>query len=188
MITTLTKRIQTILLPFIMERDNEGFVCWYCKKPLFFFKYIFEHLDDDRTHNEFENFVISCSSCNKRKVDDAEMKQRAFQKLDQNKNSDYLRERKHLIDELTTEASPEIEINIACTDITKQFITEKVESDGFILKSEALYCSVYLCREKTGHGSTQSCREYIKILTCEVAPFKIVRDENNRKIIVKRCN
>lgn len=187
MITTLTKRIQTILLPFIIERDHD-FICLYCKSPLFFFKYIFEHLNDTRTDNRIENLALACSSCNKRKVDDPEMKQRALEKLKQNENSDYLKERKFLIDELTKEASPEIEINIACTDITKQFITEKVESDGFILKSEALYCSVYLCREKTGHGSTQSCREYIKILTCEVAPFKIVRDENNRKIIVRRCN
>jgi len=187
MITTLTKRIQTILLPFIIQRDQD-FICWYCKKPLFFFKYIWEHLNDTRTDNRIENLILACSSCNKKKIHDPEMKKMALEKLNQNENSAYLRERKHLIDELTKEASPEIEINIACTDITKQFITEKVEADGFILKSEALYCSVYSCREKTGHGSVQSCREYIKILTCEVAPFKIIRDDNNREIIVKRCN
>ena len=30
--------------------------------------------------------------------------------------------------------------------------------------------------------------EYIKILTCKVAPFKIVQDKNKRKIIVRRNN
>jgi len=187
MITTLTKRIQTVLLPFIIQRDL-GFNCWYCKLPLFFFRYVFEHLSDNREDNRIENLVLACYQCNKKKVHDPEMKQRALKKLSENETSDYLRERKFLIDELTQEASPEIEINVANTEITKKFITERLELDGFILFSEALYCSVYLCREKTGHGSPQSAREYIKILTCEVAPFKIVRDENNRKIIVKRCN
>ncbi len=187
MITTLTKRIQTILLPFIVQRDG-GFICWYCKLPLFFFKYIFEHLNDNREENRIENLVLACESCNNKKPYDPDMKQRAMQKISQNETCSYLRERKFLIDELTKEASAEIEINVSNTEITKQYITEKVECDGFILLSEALYCAVYLCREKTGHGSPQSVREYIKILTCEVALFKIVRDQSNRKIIVKRCN
>jgi len=118
------------------------------------------------------------------------MKQRALDKLSQNEQGNYVRERKILIDELSKETSTEIEINVSNAEITKQFITKKLEHEDYILFSEALYCSVYLCREKIGHGSPQSIRNYIKTLTCEVGPFKILRDENNRKIIVKRqaCN
>ena len=187
MIDTLTQRLKIIILPLLVFRDG-GFICWYCKLPLFIFKYIYEHLNDNREDNRIENLILACDSCNNKKTHDPEMRKRAMEKMSQNEASNYLRERKFLMDELTKEPSVEIEINVACTDITKQFITEKVVRDGFVLESEALYCSVYLCREKTGHGSTQSCRQYIKVLTCEVAPFKIVRDENKRKIIVRRCD
>ena len=183
---TLTQRSMTLILPLLVHMD--GFICWYCKMPLFFFKYIFEHLNDNRKDNRIENLVLACQSCNNKKPHDPEMKQRAMEKLSQNESSNYLRERKFLIDELTKEPSAEIEINVANSSITKQFITEKIECDGFILLSEALYCSVYLCIEKTGHGSPQSVREYIKTLTCEVAPFEIIRDENRKKVIRKRQN
>lgn len=185
MITTLTKRLKTIFLPLIIRRDG-GFNCWYCKKPLFLFKYIFEHLNNNRRDNRLENLVLACDSCNNKKTHDLVMKQKALQKLTQNEESNFLRERKFLIDELTKEVSAEIEINVANDGITKHFITERVYRDNYILFSEALHCSVYLCKEKTGHGSHQSVRNYIKTLTCEIAPFKIIRDENKKKIIVKR--
>jgi len=185
MIKHLTKRLKMLYLPLLILRDG-GFFCWYCIKPLVINQHVFDHLNNNREDNRLQNIVLACDSCNNKKPHDLDMQDIAMMKLKINEESNFLRERKFLIDELTKEASPEIEINVSNTEITKQFITEKVKCNGFILKSEALYCSVYLCREKTGHGSPQSAREYIKILTCEVAPFKIVQDENKRKIIVRR--
>jgi len=184
---TLTKYLKMLYLPLLIKRDG-GFFCWYCHKPLVINKHVFDHLDNDRGHNELENIVLACQSCNNKKPDDSHMKDIALMKLKRNEESNFLRERKFLVDEHIKEASPEIEINVSNYEITQQFITEKVKWNGYILFSEALHCAVYLCKEKTGHGSSQSVYGYIKTLTCEVALFKIVRDENNRKIIVKRCN
>ena len=185
MLKNLTEPLKRLDLPLLLKRDW-GFICWYCKKPLFLFKFVYEHLNDNRNDNRIENIVLACTSCNNKKTHNPEMKQRALDKLSQNEQGNYVRERKILIDELSKEASAEIEINTSNSKITEDFIAEKIERNGFILFSEALYCSVYLCREKIGHGSPQSIRNYIKTLTCEVAPFKISRDDNNRKIIVKR--
>ena len=185
MISTLTKRLKTLFFPLLIQRDK-GFCCWYCKIPLFLFKYVFEHLNDDREDNRIENLVIACTSCNNKKSNHHEMKQKAMEKLTQNENSNFLRERKFLIDEITKDASIEIEINVLNYEITEDYISEKTNSDGFVLFSDALNCSVYLCKKKTGHGSQQSIRNYLKTLTCDVAPFKMIIDENKRKIIVRR--
>lgn len=185
MISTLTKRLKTIFLPIIIQRDG-GFTCWYCKTPLFLFKHIFEHLNNNRDDNRIENLVLACQSCNNEKPTNENMKQNALTKLAWNEQSNFLRERKFLIDELSKEASPEIEINVSNAEITREYITEKVDSEGYIPFSEALNCSVYLCKEKTGHGSQQSVRNYIKALTCEIGPFQESIDENKRKIIVRR--
>lgn len=182
---TLTQRLKTLYFPKLLRRDN-GFNCWYCKVPLFLFKYIFEHLNNNREDNRIENLVIACSTCNNKKTNDPIMQEKAMQKLTQNEQSNVLRERKNLVDEFTKEGSIEIEINVTNSEITEQFITERVTVDGYVLFSDALYCSVFLCKQKTGHGSPQSVRNYIKTLTCEIAPFKIMLDNRKRKIIVRR--
>jgi len=185
MISTLTKRIKALYLPLLVQRD-EGFTCWYCRVPLFLFKYIFEHLNDTRQDNRIENLVLACDTCNNKKPHDEKMKQKAMQKLVENEECNFLRERKFLIDELTKEASAEIEINVSNAEITREYISERIDSEGYIPFTKALNCSVYLCKEKTGHGSQQSVRNYIKTLTCEIAPFMIVTNANKRKIIVRR--
>ena len=183
---TLTIFLKMLFLPLLIKRD--GFFCWYCHEALVINKHVFDHLNNNRKDDRIENLVLACRSCNNKKPHDSDMKHIAMMKLKQNMESNFLRERKFLVDEHTKEASPEIEINVSNYEITLQFITEKVKWNSYLLFSEALHCAVYLCKEKTGHGSSQSVYGYIKTLTCEVAPFKIVRDENNRKIIVKRCN
>ena len=185
MIPTLTKRLKIIFFPLLIQRDD-GFCCWYCKTPLFLFKYIFEHLNDNRSDNRIENLVLACNSCNNKKPTNYMMQQLALEKITQNENSDFLKERKFLLDEITKEASVEIEINVSNFEITKEYISGKIDSYGFVLFSNALNCSVYLCKEKTGHGSQQSVRNYLKTLTCDVAPFQEMINENKRKVIVRK--
>ena len=184
---TLTQPQKIEYLPKIVRRDF-GFNCWYCKTPLFLFKYVYEHLDNNRQHNEIENICLACVTCNNKKPHDISMQQIAMQKLAQNEQNNVLGGRKKLIDEFTTGCSVEIEINVTNSEITEQFITERITADGFILFLEALYCSVFLCKQKSGHGSPNSVRSYLKTLTCEIAPFEIVLDKNKRKIIVRRSN
>lgn len=86
----------------------------------------------------------------------------------------------------TKEASKEIDINIANSDMTEQYIAEVVKRDGFIEYKEALNSCVYICKRKSGHGSQQSVRNYIASLTSQVAPFEIKRNESKKKVIVMR--
>jgi len=147
----------------------------------------FDHLNNNREDNRLENIVLACQSCNNKKPNNSDMKDIAMMQLKRNENSNFLvgREKKFLKDDITKEASPEIEINVSNSEITEQFLEERIERDGYVEFTEALHCSVYLCKEKIGHGSQQSIRNYLKTLTCEVAPFKVIHDENNRKIIVR---
>lgn len=43
-----------------------------------------------------------------------------------------------------------------------------------------------LCKKKTGHGSTQSVREYLNMLASREGPFDIVKDDKKKRIIIKR--
>lgn len=185
MIGTLTQRLKLNFLPLLVKRDC-GFNCWYCKKPLSIFNYIYEHLNNNRKDNRFENLVLACSSCNNKKPHDPEMKQRGLEKLSQNETSNYLCERKISEANLTQEVSNEIDINVSNYEIVEQYISERVKTDGYILYKNALHSCTYLCKEKTGHGSQPCVRNYISALSSEIGPFEIVRDDNKKKIIVVR--
>jgi len=173
------------LLPFLIERDG-GCCCFYCQRKLGITEVIFEHLNCNRTDNRPENIVISCQSCNVKKITSPDLQIIAKDKLKQNENGNFLSERNFIEDTGSQNVSTEININVSNYDITRKYITEVIQTDGSILKSDALNSCVYLCKEKTGHGSQQSVRNYIDTLTSSVGPFMIICDENNKKLIVKR--
>ena len=172
-------------LPLLIERDN-GLCCWYCKKKFSIHTYIFEHLNDNREDNRLENLVLACSSCNNKKPHDFDMQFRAKEKLRQNEDGNFVRERKNENKMDVGSPSTEISINQANYEIAEQYLNEVITADGFVLFSEVLDSIVYLCVKKTGHGSHQSVRNYLATLTSNVAPFKIIKDENKKKRIVKR--
>ena len=113
------------------------------------------------------------------------MQEKALEKLEQNKATNFVREKISTVDE-NKEVSAEIEINVTNSEITEQFITESVVANGSISYNDALNSSVFLCKNKTGHGSQQSVRNYIAALTSIIGPFQIIRDENKKKLIVRR--
>ncbi len=171
-------------LPLIIKRDGEN--CLYCGKKLNHRTHIYEHLNDNRDDNRIENTVLACQSCNNKKPYDSEMQKLALEKLKVNEKSNFMRER-NLEDEINShEASTEIEINVSNFDITEQYISDVVNCDGYIGYSDALNSCVALCKEKTGHGSQQSVRNYIAALTSTLGCFEITRDENRKKIILRR--
>ena len=170
-------------LPELIARD--GFLCLYCRQCLTSVKYIFEHLDDNRDHNEIENIALSCRTCNNKKPFDQEMKKIALEKLQQNKKGNFMRERKNELDSVS-EAFAEIEINVRNSDIVRSYIEKEVDTRGSIEYSETLHSTTYLCKQKTGHGSQQSVRNYIAALTSMLGPLMITRDDSNKKIIVMR--
>ena len=180
----LTVTMKRKYLPLIIKRDGED--CSYCGKKLDHKTHIFEHLNDNRSYNKLENIVLACQSCNNKKPYDSEMQKLALEKLMVNEMSNFMRER-NLEDEINShEASTEIEINVSNFDITEQYISDVVNCDGYIGYSDALNSCVALCKEKIGHGSQQSVRNYLAALTSTLGCFEITRDENKKKIILRR--
>jgi hypothetical protein len=179
--------MKMMLLPFLIQRDG-GLQCYYCKIKLRLNEIIFEHLNNNRLDNREENLVISCQSCNVKKKHHADMQITAKEKLIINENGNYLSERITVYSSESNTASTEIIINLTNFEITEKYLTEIIQTDGNVLYTDALNSCVYLCKKKTRHGSQQSIRNYISTLTCGVGPFMISKDENNKKIIVKRSD
>lgn len=180
----LTQKLKREWLPLLIKRDG-GFQCFYCKILLSLDSFVYDHLNCKRYDNRLENIVLACHSCNNKKPHDFDMQIRALDKLNENEEGNFMGE-KLLQLESNKEPSSEIEINISNFEIVEQFLTETIEVDSHIPYPDALDSCVYLCKKKTGHGSQQSVRNYIATLTSMVAPFEIIRDENKKKIIVKR--
>jgi hypothetical protein len=160
--------------PLLLQRDG-GFLCFFCALFLKFGSFVYEHLDNDRSHNEIENIVLACQSCNNKKPHDSLMQEKAIEKLQQNKENNFMREKNSAVDE-NKEVSAEIEINVTNSEITEQYIAESIKTNGFIEYADALNSSVFVCKTKTGHGSQQSIRNYIAYLTSTVGPFQITRN------------
>jgi hypothetical protein len=55
-------------------------------------------------------------------------------------------------------------------------LIKEIDTHGLVEFSKALNSISYECREKTGHGSQQSVRNYINTLTSESAPFEIIKE------------
>ncbi len=170
-------------LDIIIARDG-GFKCFYCEVPLTLKTGIFEHLNDKWTDNHIDNLVLACQSCNVKKKDDRKLSYKATCKIEELLNNIFVREKN--FENPIQEASKEIDINMSNSAIVEQHITETIQTDGSIEFADALDSCVYLCKKKTGHGSQQSVRNYIAALTSSVGPFMMIRDENKKKIIVKR--
>jgi len=182
----LTKRLKIKYLPELLKRDG-GFRCFYCIKDLDIRSYINEHLNNDRTDNRKENIVLACHTCNNKKPNNSSLQLKAIQKLKNNERN-FMSEREISGEIQTQEASTEIEINVSNYDIVNQFIGEVVNTDGSIPLKVAINSGAYLCKEKTGHGATQTVRNYIEMLVSDVGPFRIIRDETKKKVIIKRTD
>ncbi len=177
----LTGKMKVKFFQIISQRDG-GFKCFYCSKNLLNTHWVYEHLDDNPMHSTVENIVLACQSCNVKKKNDFDMQFLALEKKKQNEGSNFVCEREN---ERTT-FSNEIEINKQNFDLTQQYLTEIIETDGSLEYKDAVNSVAMLCKKKTGHGSTQSVREYLNMLASREGPFEIVKNDEKKRIIVKR--
>jgi len=171
-------------LPRLIELQG-GFRCFYCHEELGTQgkTWIYEHLDDDRQHNDIENIRIAHQSCNVAKQDNIEYRLMARKELEI-VSEKCLRER---ILEDKDGISSEIEINIQGRNYTKRFITEHVTTDGDIDYNDALWGIVNDLNEKYNHGSEQAVRRYLNALCSITGKFMIIRVKG-RRVIVRREN
>lgn len=153
---------------------------------LSFSNVVIDHLNSNPDDNRAENLVLSCQPCNIKKIKSDRLQTVAKAKLQENeKNSakSSLNE-----DKSTLHVSAEIQIGENNIAITEQYLTEIIETDGSIEYADALSSCAYLCHKQTGHGSIQAIRNYLNMFVSSVGPFKIIKNENKKKIIVKREN
>jgi len=177
------QRLEEIL--FLIERDG-SLCCWFCKKKLPLNGVIVEHLNGKRNDNRLENKVLACQSCNIKKIDHPDLQILAKEKLAENEKKIFVRERKFVEDTEATKSDSEIEINQVSYVIVERFLSEKISTDGNVLFKEALNSCTFLCKKQTNHGSKQATRNHIDTLACEIGPFMVTKNENGKKIIVKR--
>jgi len=178
----LTGKLKRQFFDVVIKRDG-GFNCFYCRCNLLNIAWVYEHLDNNPMHSTVENIVLACQSCNVKKKNDSDMQILALEKKRLNEISNFVCEREKDTDR---EFSNEIEINKQNFEITQQYLTEIIETDGSIEYKDAVNSVAMLCKKKTGHGSTQSVREYLNMLASREGPFELIKDDKKKRIIVKR--
>ena len=181
----LSNKLKTKYLPILLERDG-GFHCWYCKNPLDKTNnWIFEHLDNDTCNNSLENMVLSCQSCNNKKPHDSDLQILAQEKKEQNEKSNFMWGREKEEANAPT-LSVEMDANHRNFDISHQFLSEIVETDGSIEYKDALDSITMRCKKVTGFGSQVSIRRHLDALTSREGNFMIAKNDEKKRIIVKR--
>ena len=182
----MTRAQKTRLLRYLIERD--GFKCYLCgeafknvKEP------VLEHLNDNWNDNREDNLGLAHQSCNIKKASDRDFKLKAANKLEYNET--HLDVGESFFDKKDSkegESSTEIEINKKCYDIAEMYLADKISKEGFIPYKGLIHNIVYLCKQKTSHGSEQSIRSHLQTLTSELAPYEITRDDKGKRIVKKR--
>ena len=201
---SITKRIQAQRTPLIIERDYpnsklliddpdyEEHVCRYCeqrflkKDPLW--RKTWEHLDNNNENQELWNLAWVHWKCNVNKKTDADLQIRARDIIKKNQqweeqfDFESAREREK-ISHIDIDEQTETDLNVAHTEITEQFLTEKLSNKNKrYLVSDAIYCIALRCQKQTGHGSAQAVRNYLKILSCVEGDYDTKKIEGKNYI------
>ena len=166
---------------YINNRDG-GFRCFYCKKSLSLTNFVHDHLNDNRKDNRIENIVHACSTCNNKKQYDFDMQLIAKEKLIKNEIGNSMRERISL----KPRELKELEVSKENYEIAEEYITKQVELNGYIVVKEAKNSISYLCRKTNGTGSPQAVYNYISTLTSTEAPFEIIKNDDEQKVIQRK--
>lgn len=176
----LTSSQKLKIRDLLVQRD--GISCPYCKQDIDSQNCEIDHLDDNPYNNEFYNFALCHSGCNKAKRNNFDYKIIASEKINLNKLITSI----NPVEITEPENSPEIEHNINVYGFVKQILTERVNTDGEIEYSDALNGFTYLASEKFEHCSQTTMRKHLDILTSFTAPFMITKNNKGKKVIVRR--
>jgi len=179
----LTEALKRKYLPRLLQEF--GFKCILCNESLDGKTMVFEHLDDQRKHNEYTNIALACQSCNIKKVNNYDLK---FIALDLKKQREEASIRYTETPDAIEETSSERQVNKMLYPLTEQIISERVNTDGNYPLKDALAEIPYIAQKRYGCGAEPTVRRYIKQFTSKLAPFEIITDEKGIKLICKRMN
>jgi hypothetical protein len=184
----LTDRMKAEYLNIIIERD-EKFGCFYCSKTFSLSqrgkdRYLYEHLNNNRTDNRIDNVVLSCYSCNNKKPDNIDMQFIADGKLIENEKLNYMGEK--FQKKQDNRQDSEVQISKTNYQICRTYIIKNIDSFGEIDFKDTMNSIVYQCRENNNTGSQQATYNYLNILCCNESPFEIVKNSENKRIIRRK--
>ncbi len=179
----LTEFQKIAIRDFSIQRDSLN--CIYCPNKIDPNDCDIDHLDNNPKNNEKWNLVLCHHKCNCEKRNNTDFDLIAQEKIKLNQSQIFIPK---LEDNSPIEASTEIQININSRLIAERYITEQIQIQSSLLYQDVLNSITFLCNKKTGHGSQQSTRNYIDSLTCSISPFMIIKNDEGKKIIVRRNN
>ena len=169
--------------PKLIDRDG-GFKCFYCKQELSMKRLSFDHLNNNRADNRMENLVLCHQSCNIKKISHLDYQIMASQKLKGNEEEFSVSERK--TEKTDFDSNSEIGINVGTYEIVETYLNQEIQNGGHVKFNDALYSIVYICKQRTGHGSEPAVRRHLNTLTALIAPFELKKNDAKEKIIVRR--
>lgn len=187
----LTTSAKDRLKPYLLKRDGSD--CLFCGKPLEpnpetkAMRITIEHLDGIKTHNDKENLALAHWHCNNLKKTWPEYQVIAANKLQENKLTFDSLDECELTPPAPKEASKEIDLNVAMKRQTWEYLNDRLITKGkeAINLSDTIHSISFIFWQKTGHGSSETIKRYVKDFCSSAAPFKI-ESVNGEELILKR--
>ncbi|MCH8915788.1 MAG: hypothetical protein IIA82_08115 [Thaumarchaeota archaeon] len=184
------------LNPYIVARDypneEEEQVCCYCEQRFIStdprWKRTYEHLDCNHENNSGWNIAYAHFKCNQDKKTNVDYQFIAHDLIkknkewDENNDFEFTRERNKIFN---TDEPTEIDLNVAHRKITEEFLAEKLSVDEKLDFIDTINCITLRCENQTGHGSKQSVRNYLDVLSCSEGKYRKFK-EGGKTWISKR--
>jgi len=190
---TLTQNIKAKTHPLIMKRDYEGRepYCLFCGDRFVAgdtkHRKTWDHLDNNAENQQPWNLCYVHWICNEHKKNNFDLQFIAQEIIERNKkwheqnDFEFLRAREKKAD---TNEQTEIDLNVAHYEIAENFLTEKITNENSrIIFSEAINSITLRAKKQTGHGSVQSVRNYLNVLTSLEGDYKVEKIEGKRYIV-----
>ena len=190
---TLSENMKAKTMPIIIDRDynHEEQYCMFCGGKFLSgkakYKKTWEHLDNDDENQQPWNLCLVHWICNQKKKYDFDLQFYANELIKINKQW-HNRDSDSFMERTSSHANEntEIDLNTVHYEITENFLTEKITGSSRRLPlTDAISCIVLRCKNQTGHGSMQSVRNYLNVLSCSEGRYMIEKIEG-KNFIQKR--
>jgi len=184
----LTDRQKAEWLDILIERDG-AYRCWYCEAPFSLSqsenpKHLYEHLNNNRLDNRIDNVVLCCRVCNNTKPHNFDMQISAIDKLHNNEQRNYMREK--FDKKSSNRQDSEVQISKENYQICYRYVIKNVDAFGEIDFKETVHSIVYKCRENNNTGSPQSVNNYLATICSKESPYEIAKNNEGKRIIRRK--
>ena len=175
-----SQKQSTLDIPKLSARDG-GYVCFFCGDRFIegdvYFGRTQHHLNENRDIDELYNKVLAHNICNIHASKNIEWLVISQDKLKWNIEHPPTFEQIKMAEEslLRDGVGIMIDLNVIHSKICEEIIKEKLSVEPLWKYTDCLVECVWQCKQKTGHGSLQSIRNYVDVLCAENAPYEKVK-------------